>query len=39
MRRHSGEDADLCAFDLVELDGKDLRKTPIEGRKRRCGGF
>jgi bifunctional non-homologous end joining protein LigD len=24
----------LCAFDLIELDGKDLRRSPIEGRKR-----
>ena len=24
----------LCAFDLIELDGKDLRRTPIETRKR-----
>jgi bifunctional non-homologous end joining protein LigD len=23
----------LCAFDLLELDGKDLRRTPIEERK------
>jgi bifunctional non-homologous end joining protein LigD len=23
----------LCAFDLIELDGKDLRKQPIEERK------
>jgi bifunctional non-homologous end joining protein LigD len=24
----------LCAFDLIELDGKDLRSAPIEQRKR-----
>jgi ATP-dependent DNA ligase len=24
----------LCAFDLLELDGDDLRRTPIEHRKR-----
>jgi bifunctional non-homologous end joining protein LigD len=24
----------LCAFDLIELDGKDLRQQPIEERKR-----
>jgi ATP-dependent DNA ligase len=24
----------LCAFDLLELDGKDLRKQPIDERKR-----
>ena len=23
----------LCAFDLLELDGEDLRRTPIETRK------
>ena len=23
----------LCAFDLIELDGRDLRKAPIEQRK------
>jgi bifunctional non-homologous end joining protein LigD len=23
----------LCAFDLIELDGKDLRRSPIEYRK------
>jgi ATP-dependent DNA ligase len=23
----------LCAFDLIELDGTDLRKAPIEQRK------
>jgi bifunctional non-homologous end joining protein LigD len=26
--------AELCAFDLIELDGKDIRHTPIEERKR-----
>jgi hypothetical protein len=26
--------AELCAFDLIELDGKDVRYTPIEERKR-----
>jgi bifunctional non-homologous end joining protein LigD len=24
----------LCAFDLIELDGEDLRRSPIEERKR-----
>jgi ATP-dependent DNA ligase len=24
----------LCAFDLIELDGKDLRSAPLEQRKR-----
>ena len=27
-------DAVLCAFHLLELDGEDLRRTPIEERKR-----
>jgi bifunctional non-homologous end joining protein LigD len=30
--RHDGE-AMLCAFDLLELDGRDLRPEPIEDRK------
>jgi bifunctional non-homologous end joining protein LigD len=30
--RHGGT-AVLCAFDLIELDGADLRRTPIEHRK------
>jgi bifunctional non-homologous end joining protein LigD len=25
----------LCAFDLIELDGEDLRRSPIEHRKRK----
>jgi bifunctional non-homologous end joining protein LigD len=32
-KRH-GEDAVLIAFDLIELEGEDLRRTPIEQRKR-----
>jgi bifunctional non-homologous end joining protein LigD len=32
-KRH-GDDAVLIAFDLIELDGEDLRRTPIEHRKR-----
>jgi ATP-dependent DNA ligase len=24
----------LCTFDLLEVDGKDLRRAPIEQRKR-----
>jgi ATP-dependent DNA ligase len=32
-KRH-GEDAVLIAFDLIELDGEDLRRSPIEHRKR-----
>jgi bifunctional non-homologous end joining protein LigD len=27
----------LCAFDLLELDGEDLRQLPIEERKRALG--
>ena len=34
IRQHdTGSDAVLCAFDLLELDGKDLRFKPIETRK------
>jgi ATP-dependent DNA ligase len=34
IRRHgAGERAVLSAFDLLELDGKDLRHKPIEMRK------
>ncbi|MGB6344017.1 MAG: hypothetical protein WBG15_14985, partial [Xanthobacteraceae bacterium] len=33
-RARHGEDAVLCAFDLIELDGEDLRRKPIEDRKR-----
>jgi bifunctional non-homologous end joining protein LigD len=32
-RRSSLADAILCAFDLLELDGDDMRKLPIERRK------
>jgi len=32
-RRHDRQVA-LCAFDLLELDGRDLRRTPLEERKR-----
>jgi bifunctional non-homologous end joining protein LigD len=32
--RHGG-DAVLCAFDLIELEGEDLRRRPIEDRKRK----
>ena len=31
-RRHDRQVA-LCAFDLLELDGRDLRRTPFEERK------
>jgi ATP-dependent DNA ligase len=33
-RRHDHA-ATLCSFDVIELDGADLRRSPIEGRKRR----
>jgi bifunctional non-homologous end joining protein LigD len=33
-QRH-GADAVLLAFDLIELDGEDLRRKPIELRKRK----
>jgi ATP-dependent DNA ligase len=31
--RHHDHAAVLCAFDLIELDGADLRRAPIEERK------
>jgi bifunctional non-homologous end joining protein LigD len=35
IRRHGAlASAVLCAFDLLELDGRDLRRDPIEQRKR-----
>jgi ATP-dependent DNA ligase len=35
IRGHGSKaSAVLCAFDLLELDGKDLRREPIEERKR-----
>jgi bifunctional non-homologous end joining protein LigD len=33
QKRH-GDKAVLCAFDLIELDDEDLRRSPIEHRKR-----
>jgi ATP-dependent DNA ligase len=33
-KRHAGA-AVLCAFDLIELDGEDLRRSSIEYRKRK----
>ena len=35
-RQHDGA-AVLCAFDLIELEGKDLRPSPIEQRKDQLG--
>jgi bifunctional non-homologous end joining protein LigD len=32
-RRWGGDDVFLCAFDLLELDGRDMRRLPIEERK------
>ena len=32
-RQRAGRHVFLCAFDLLELDGKDLRREPIEVRK------
>jgi bifunctional non-homologous end joining protein LigD len=29
----NGHAATLCAFDLIEMDGQDLRRQPIEDRK------
>jgi bifunctional non-homologous end joining protein LigD len=38
IRRHGAlASAVLCAFDLLELDGRDLRREPIEDRKRSLG--
>jgi bifunctional non-homologous end joining protein LigD len=35
IRRHRhGRSAVLCAFDLIEMDGRDLRQQPVEHRKR-----
>src|SRR5690349_5363609 len=33
-RERHGEHAVMIAFDLIELDGEDLRRWPIEDRKR-----
>ena len=33
LRRQNGDDVELCAFDLIEINGKDLRKARIEDRK------
>jgi bifunctional non-homologous end joining protein LigD len=34
-RARHGDRAVLCAFDLIELNGEDLRRSPIEYRKRK----
>jgi ATP-dependent DNA ligase len=31
-RRWHGDDVILCEFDLLEIDGKDLRRAPLEER-------
>ncbi len=38
-RRGTHLDAVLCAFDLIELNGADLRNDPIEKRKRMLQGI
>jgi bifunctional non-homologous end joining protein LigD len=37
-RRHD-RDVTLCVFDLIELDGRDLRREPIERRKAMLAGL
>ena len=37
--RRQDQAATLCAFDLLELDGEDLRRTPIEVRKATLKGL
>jgi len=40
IRGHgSNARAILCAFDLLELNGEDVRREPIEDRKRRLAGL
>jgi ATP-dependent DNA ligase len=34
-RQRHGDAAVLCAFDLIELEGEDLRRSPIEHRKQK----
>lgn len=34
LRRDNGGGVILCAFDIVELNGEDLRREPIEARKK-----
>jgi bifunctional non-homologous end joining protein LigD len=35
----SNAHAILCAFDLLEVNGEDVRREPIEDRKRRLAGL
>ena len=37
--RGSNGRASLCAFDLLEVNGEDVRREPIEDRKRRLAGL
>jgi bifunctional non-homologous end joining protein LigD len=40
IRHHGGNArAILCAFDLLEINGEDVRQEPIEDRKRRLAGL
>ena len=40
IRSHrSNAVAVLCAFDLLEVNGEDIRREPIEDRKRRLAGL
>jgi bifunctional non-homologous end joining protein LigD len=38
-RARHGDKAVLCVFDLIELDGEDVRRSPIEYRKRKLAGL
>ena len=38
-RQRTGGAAVHCAFDLLELDGEDMRRHPIEVRKRTLQSF
>jgi bifunctional non-homologous end joining protein LigD len=37
--RHHHADAELCAFDIVELNGEDMRRLKLEERKRALSGL
>jgi bifunctional non-homologous end joining protein LigD len=40
IRGHgSNASAVLCAFDLLEVNGEDIRREPIEDRKRHLAGL
>ena len=38
LTKRGGAEATLMAFDLVRLDGDDLRLKPLEARRERSGG-